>query len=391
MGTAVSSSARHRLVPLLSLASATFLYLVFELSPMGLMTELTSVLRASESQIGVLVTIYAVVTGILTIPLMRFVVRYSRRLRLVVAMLILAAGSFVSAGAQDLSWMYVVRGWTAIAHGVLWSTVAPAAVDLVPRERRGGATALVFGGATFGVVVGIPLLRTASALIGWRATFVGLGLLALATALVLGLALAGGTGADSAAGPERPIQRNWRPVLIICGWTVLLVSANFLVYTYFDPLLAGRGWDAAAISLLLMAFGISGVVGTALSGRYLYRLPQLVTAVLLAAYAVAFATLAWLSLPSADVAAVVLWGAGGAAVAPILQAQVTEASAGFEDLASSVYVVCFQVGIAAGSAAGALVAARSGVAALPSLGLGLIVLGAVVVLATWRSVHPSRT
>lgn len=146
-----------------------------------------------------------------------------------------------------------------------------------------------------------------------------------------------------------------RPLLGLCGATVLAVAAYFAVYTYIT-LFSGRyaGIDGTGISILIFFFGAAGVIGVVLAGRLVDRRPRASTLTFVAALVLALAGVGLSRHGAAPVfiAAIVLLGGAFTAVPVLLQAAVLRVARQGADTASSLYVVAFQIGIALGSLAG---------------------------------------
>ncbi|MFK0120340.1 MFS transporter [Streptomyces sp. NPDC090994] len=359
-------------VRLAVLAAATFVYVTFEVFPVGLIHDIAADLGVGAGRVGLLVSGYAVVAGAVTIPTVALAGRVSRGTALVVSLLVLVVAELLTAAATGFAMMVAGRVAAALTHGVLWSLIAPAAAGLVPRGRVGTATAAVFGGSSLAAIVGSPGTTFVGELIGWRATSL---LLAVATAAVTGAlvwALRPGPATDPPPA-EPPAARNrragkagasgavdWPAVLTLCAVAVVLVVAHFLSYTYFALVVAGATGTPGSVIVLLAVFGAAGAVGTYLIGRHNDRAPRRAATVTMAAFAAGTGLLA-LSFAPAPVAvswtvagvAVAVWGGAFAAAGPVFQTGVMRLAGAEADRASSVYVTGFQIGIAGGSGLGA--------------------------------------
>ena len=58
---------------------AAFVYVTFETFTVGLITPMAADLRVSEGQIGLLMSVYAGIVAVVTIPLMHYTRRFNRR------------------------------------------------------------------------------------------------------------------------------------------------------------------------------------------------------------------------------------------------------------------------------------------------------------------------
>ncbi|MGI5428302.1 MFS transporter [Streptomyces sp. CA-179760] len=391
------------------LACATFVYVTFEVFPVGLITDIARSLDVPTGRVGLLISGYAVVAAVVTVPTVALASRVSRGTALVVSLLVLVAAELLAAAATSFSMMVVSRVAAALTHGVLWSLIAPAAATLVPRSRVGTATAAVFGGSTLAAIAGSPGTTLIGELIGWRAT--ALVLAAATVAVTVGLVWAlrprGDAPRPDTGGPHGTAVTeaalpavHWPRVLTLCAVAVVLITAHFLSYTYFAVLVADITGTSTAVVVLLAVFGLAGAVGTYLAGRNNDSAPQRTAVVTIGVFAAGVALLALSpALGSAAVrgaaaaAAVALWGGAFAAAGPVFQTGVMRLAGKDADRASSVYVTGFQIGIAGGSALGAALLGHSSFwLPVASTALVAAVLLAVLVLrpvpASEAPVHP---
>ncbi|MFF2863696.1 MFS transporter [Streptomyces rubiginosohelvolus] len=373
------------------LAAATFVYVTFEIFPVGLIHAIAADLEATEGQVGLLVSGYAVVAGLATVPTVALATRFSRRTALTGSLAVLVLAELLAAGSTGLAMMTVSRVVAALTHGVLWSLVAPAAAALVPPGRVGTATAVVFGGASLAAVAGSPGTALLGEAVGWRITAL---VLAAATAAVT-LALPWALGSRGA--PEAPRARagaagllpvrNRSAVLALCAVAVVLVTAHFVSYTYVAVILTDVAQGPWAVVPLLTVFGVAGAVGTWFVGRHNDLAPRRTATVTMSAFAAGTVGLALAQAPvpapvglAVAAVAVAVWGAAFAAAGPVFQTGVMRLAGSDADRASSVYVTGFQVGIAGGSALGAAMLGHA-VGRLPAVSgvLGVLVLIVVLV------------
>lgn len=373
------------------LAGATFVYVTFEVFPVGLIEDIAKSLTVPTSQVGLLISSYAVVAALATVPTVALASRFSRRTALVASLIVLVLAEILTAAATTFPMMVVSRLAAALTHGVVWSLIAPAAASLVPKDRVGTATAVVFGGSSLALVLGSPGTAFLGGLIGWRSTAV---MLAVVTCAVSAAVLWALHDVDSAPKSERvvgtagdpsvpPPPTDWRAVAALCGVSVLLVTGHFISYTYISVIL-GEIVDSGVVVFLTL-YGIAGAVGTVLIGRFNDRHRRGSAMVTMAGFVVGLRILSALITPAPAAVAVVgttlavtVWGMAFAASGPVFQTAVMRAAPADADRVSSVYVTGMQVGIAGGSALGsAILGVSAGLLPVISAGLSLVVLVAV--------------
>ncbi len=371
---------------LASLAAATFVFVTSETQPVALLGPMASGLHTSEGAIGLLLTAYAALAALTAIPLTIFASRVPRRRLLIAMVAMLVVSQLAYALAPSYGFVLAARLIGALAHGVFWSIVARVAASLVAPDRVARATALVFVGNSLALVVGIPLVSAAGAVIGWRAAVAGVG---AAAALAVGAMAA--TLPEVASGEAHLDRRRIlgdalrRPrLLILCAVTTLIVLGQFTAYTYVAPIVrAHSGLTGTGLSAVLLAYGAAGIAAVGAVGAIADRRPRLAVLSCCAAIVTALAALSVGGSSTAlTIAAVLAWGAGFTALPICLQSTVLHVAAPIPDTASAVYVVAFQIGIGGGALLGALLLGGSGrVGILPVVGLSLITTGSILAAA----------
>ncbi|GAA0221472.1 MFS transporter [Cryptosporangium japonicum] len=377
-----------------ALGASTFVYVTAETIPIGLLPEMARDLNVSEASIGLLVTSYAVVAGLTSIPLTAVTMRLPRRALIAGTVAAFAISQLAAAFAPTFLLVVVARLLCALAHGVFWATIAPIAARLVPPGRGGRAIALVFLGNSLAIVLGVPLGTALGQWLGWR---VVLGVLALTgaacvAALTLSLpALAGDapTPIGQRLRDSVLVLRN-RSLFAICATTAVLMIGLFAAYTYLAPLVRrDAGLEGTALSALLLGFGAAGLVGNWIIGRWVDRSPGPLLTTLIAVMVLALATLTPVLGVAPTVVAVLAWGAAMTATPIILQAAVLRVAPEAGDAASAVYVVAFQIGIGGGSLLGERFVSAGRLGWLP-LFAALLAVGAWVIVRASRTAFPAR-
>lgn len=156
------------------MASVTFMAILSELVPSGILPELMTGLGISEAQAGTLVGFYAIASAIFAIPLISATVEFNRK-KLLLGLLIGFALSNILVGiAPSYSIAIVGRVIGGICAGVLWPMIAAYGMKLVDDEHKGLAVAVIMSGTTFGMSLGLPLVTFIGTNIGWRVEFLQL-------------------------------------------------------------------------------------------------------------------------------------------------------------------------------------------------------------------------
>ena len=365
---------------LLALTIGAFAIGTTEFVIVGLIPTIAADLGVSLPSAGLLVSLYALGVAVGAPLLTALTGRLPRKTLLLALMLLFTAGNLLAWLAPGYAALVVARVLTGLAHGVFFSIGSTIATSLVPRERAASAIAIMFSGLTVALVTGVPLGTFLGQHFGWRATFLAvaaLGLIAFVASLVFvprGLA----RSAPSSLLAQAQVLRKPR-LLLVYAMTAVGYGGSFIAFTFLAPLLTQvTGFSAAAVSLVLLVYGVSVAVGNIWGGRLADRLGPL-AALLLYSLAAPYAPLALL--------VVLLWGAMAFGNVPGLQVYVVQQAVRQApqavDVASGLNIAAFNLGIAGGAWAGGLIVERMGLIHTGWIG-AIVVLGAFA-LTRWSA------
>lgn len=372
---------------LLALAVAAFAIGTTEFVVIGLLPTLSSDLGVSVSAAGTLVTGYAVGVAVGGLILTALTARVPRRRLLIWLMLAFSAGHVVMAVAPGFPVLLAARIVTASCHGAFFGAGAVVAADLVPRERRSRAIAIMFTGLTTATILGVPAGTQLGQALGWRAPFVAIAVLAGAAAFAVARLVPRTTAAEvTASETERAPSRGIGPLVIALATTVLGWGSQFVAFTFFAAYLRQvTGMSPVFVTSLLFVFGVAGAIGNLLGGHLDDAWPRLTIPVLLVALAGSQLLFAILGRSSAAMVVLVfLMGLLGFALVPGLQAAVMVVVPDGSSLGSTLNIAAFNVGIAGASALGAVMVAHGGLRWTPVAGAALALV-AVPLAAVGRS------
>jgi predicted MFS family arabinose efflux permease len=111
---------------LLVLAAAGFTAVTTELLPSGLLPEISRELGVQESAVGSLTVVYAAVIVFTALPLSRLLAgRVPRKTLLIATVFAFALSNVLLALSPSLPWAIAARLLGGVAHGLLWSSMAP--------------------------------------------------------------------------------------------------------------------------------------------------------------------------------------------------------------------------------------------------------------------------
>ncbi|MBB5122889.1 transporter [Streptomyces eurocidicus] len=333
-----------------------FCLMTSELLPVGLLTPVGDALHVSEGTAGLMVTVPGLVAA-LSAPIVTVATgRIDRRIVLGVLVGLVGAANLASAFADHFAIVLGARFLVGIAVGGFWAIAGGIALRLVPEEHVGRAMAIIFGGVETASVLGVPTGTLLGDLSGWRTAFAAVGGLGL-TALVLMVFLLPPLPADeSLTFAELPrIFKSNRGVRIGIAITFLLITGHFVAYTFVRPILQDAGISGNRVSMMLLIFGVAGIIGNFLAGA---KVGQHVRTIVLAISVVLTAAMVLFAVTggglAVGIALLVLWGLGYGAVPVSLQTWILKAAPDATEAASSLYVSMFNFSIALGALIGGL-------------------------------------
>ncbi|MET9758025.1 MFS transporter [Streptomyces sp. NPDC006372] len=366
----------------LALAAATFSVVTTEMLPVGLLTSLGTGLHVSAGTAGLAVTLPGLVAAA-SAPLLPVAVRRAdRRTVLCALLLLLAAANLLSALAPHITVLLLARALVGVCIGGVWAIAAGLGTRLMPPDRAGRATALIFSGIAVASVLGVPAGTFLGSLAGWRWAFAALAGLAVAVTGALALAL-------PPLPPERPVRLGTFPALLRTPavsrgllTTALLVTGHFTAYTYVRPILERvPGLGAGTISTLLLGYGVAGVAGTFAGGWLAARDPRRALLVI----AAGLGAVVLLLVPAggslaASALLLVVWGLVYGGVSVSSQNWLSAAAPGAREAGSALFAGVFNTAIALGAFTGGRTADGLGATAVLCVGggLALVALPAVV-------------
>ncbi|RZL66036.1 MAG: MFS transporter [Variovorax sp.] len=371
-----------------------FALIASEFMPVSLLTPLARDLRVTEGLAGQGIAISGVFAVLTSLCIATLAARVDRkRLLLALTAMMGLSGVIVAVAPNYLTYM-AGRALIGIVVGGFWSMSAATAMQLVPASQVPRALAIFNGGNALATVVAAPLGSYLASFVGWRGAFFALVPVAAAAFAWQWFSLPALPARPRAKGTRNVFQllqrRQVRLGMLAVG---MFFMGQFALFTYLRPFLETvTGVEAATLSLVLLAIGAAGFVGTMLIGRFLklgFYGALTVIPVLMAAIAVALIAMGG-SL-SATTVLLGLWGLVATAAPVGWWLWVARTLPQDAEAGGGLMVAVVQLAIAAGSTAGGLLFDRSGYRGTFAFSAGLLLVGAFLVVLTSRAAQAEST
>ena len=375
----VSTTSGLPIWKLLAFTLAGFLAIMTETMPAGLLPQISESLGVSKALAGQLVTFYALGSVLAAIPVIAATRSWNRRRLFLLAVAGLLVFNVITTLSSHYAIIIAARFAAGMAAGVIWGLLPGYVLRMVADNVQGRALAITGVGQPIALAVGVPLGTWLGLLFDWRGVFWIMSALTLLLLIWVRLAIPDFAGQSDKQ--RLPIRRIFlmpgiRPVLLtLFVW----ITAHNLLYTYIEPFLASVGL-AERVDIVLLLFGIAAMVGIWLTGLLVDHWLRTMALISLSAFAVAALILGFSSGSTAIVLiGIAIWGLtfGGAPI--MLQTALAGAAGENADVAQSMFVTIFNLAVAGGGVAGALLLNRIGAVSFPWAVLALAILGLSIV------------
>ncbi len=263
-----SRMTRKEMLPLVGMTISAFIFNTSEFMPIGLLTDIAGSFSISESKAGMLITVYSWIVMLLSLPLILLVSKIDFRKLFMGTIALFGICQIMSVLAPSYGVLMASRIGVACTHAIFWSIASPVAIRLVNEEHRSFALSMVVTGTSIATIAGLPLGRLVGQYMGWRVTFLIVGIIAFAVLVYMAFVFPKIASGEQFHVKDLPaLLKN--PVLIcLYVQTILFVLGYYTVYSYIEPFMQQVAkLQNNVITIVLLIFGATGLLGSYLFSK----------------------------------------------------------------------------------------------------------------------------
>lgn len=374
------------------MASVTFVGILSELVPSGILPQMTAGLSMEESDVGFLVGVYALASAIAAIPLVSATLALNRKTLLMALLIGFAVSNVVVGLSSSHTVIIAARIVGGICAGVMWPMIAAYGTRLAPANMHGKAITVIMSGNTLGISIGLPAMTAIGLTFGWRSVFLVLGVLVAVIAVLSHIYLPAVKGEKLNMGNSPLAVLKMPSILIVLLLTFLSVAAHYGLYTYITLLVEWIGF-VGGIGMALLIFGIGSVISVVISAKYIdaHLRPLIVLMLGLGALAMAM-FLAFKGTVGVSHAAFFLWGLAFGPLVTMYQTAVSKQVEDAKDVATSVQSSVFNLSIMVATWVGGMLLVHfpaSGAKLIVHLSVGCFILAIIIAFLAKRTLRSS--
>lgn len=353
-----------------TLAIAAFIFNTTEFVPVGLLSDIAESFHMQTAQIGIMLTIYAWVVAVMSLPFMLLTSQMERRKLLICLFVLFIASHVLSFLAWNFTVLVISRIGIAFAHAIFWSITASLAIRLAPAGKRAQALSLIATGTALAMVLGLPIGRVVGQYFGWRTTFFAIGMGALITLLCLIKLLPKLPSEHSGSLKSLPLLFRRPALMSLYVLTVVVVTAHYTAYSYIEPFVQNvAGLSANFATVLLLILGGAGIIGSLVFGKLGNRHASSLVSIAIALLVICLLLLLPAANSEAHLAILsIFWGIAIMVIGLGMQVKVLALAPDATDVAMALFSGIFNIGIGAGALVGNQVSLHWSMSAIGYIG-----------------------
>lgn len=339
-----------------------------EFGVIGILPQVADYYQISIDKAGMLLSAYAMVVALAGPLMTMFASGYNRKYLMALTMAIFLITGIVSSLAPPFWLLMTVRVLPAFLHPVLVSAAVAAATSTADQKDAHKMMAIVIGGISIATITTVPFAAyIAGVFNSWQSSFMVQAAISLIVLIAI-LVLLPSMPAGEKKSYRSQLSILKKPVFIASSlFAFFMIGSIFSTYSYFaDYLNKVNGMDEKTISLMLLLFGLTGVLGNFVAGKLLTRNITTITAMFLIGL-IAVSVPLYFSGPMSVVTVLLIavWGFLQTPCFLTSQAYMIETAPEAPEFANSISISFGNLGISIGTAIGGLSIASYGIHSTP--------------------------
>ena len=372
------------------MSSVTFVGILSELMPSGVLPQMMQELNLNEVQGGNLVGYYALASAIFSIPLISVTMHYNRKLLLLLLLGGFAISNFIVALVNNYAVVVSMRVFGGICAGIMWPMIAAYGMRLVSSKQAGKAVAVIMAGTTLGISLGMPLMTWIGDNYGWRIEFIAIGVIIVLIGVLSMIILPSLKGEKLSREVSPFAMLKIKAVQMVVLFTVLGVVAHYGVYVYIASLV-GTLQIAGGIEMALIMFGLGSMLSVVIAIKYTDDHLQLLTISMFALLVLAMIIfLVFGGAIGISHFGFFLWGVSFGPLVALFQAAVGRQVDKAKDIATSIQSCMFNFSIMIASSLGGILLTKYLAMSLPVLSIALAVPGLILAFGAKKTLGKAK-
>lgn len=372
---------------LIGLTLSAFIFNTSEFIPIALLTDIGNDFSMTEADAGMLISVYAWVVMVLSMPLMMLTSKMEMRRLLLGVIAVFTLFQVLSYLSASFGMLMFSRIGVACSHSIFWSIVSIIAVRIVPTSHKSTALGMIVTGSSIAMIFGLPIGRVIGLSVGWRLTFLSIGMVSLFVFLYLFALLPKVSSGGGMSGRDLPAMFGNKVLVGIFLTTAAFATGYYTTYSYIEPFLKQvGGMSEEGVTFSLMIFGGAGILGSLLYSKFYPKMRFRFINISLCGMIAGVLLLLPLSFSIPfTVGVCALLGMSATAFNVAMQSEIiANTPPAQSSVAMSIFSGIFNFGIGTGALIGGLVCTHTGISFIGITG-GVIVLAALIYWKTLTS------
>ncbi len=370
------------------MAAAGFTFNTSEMIPVGLLSDIGADLGVSEAKTGLLITAYAWVVALLSLPLMLAFARVPYRKLMLGIIAVFIVSHIISTFACSYNMLLASRIGVALTHCIFWSIAPAMIVAVAPPDKRASALSVLVAGGGMALIVGLPMGRLIGLIAGWRTAFGSIGILAILLFILMRMFYPDvNREAETVSRKQLIYDMLHSPQLLMIYLIIgVTITGYYTGYSYIEPFLAQiGGFSESAITWTLTLFGVAGLLGSLIAGECYPRHSREV--IIASCFGIPFMLM--MLRPAADMNPMILaalcipWGIAITTLNIALQNDIVRLFPHDSAVPMSIYSGTFNLGIGAGALVGGIATNNSCLGQIGYIGGSIAICTAIFCLMVY--------